>query len=188
MFNISSAAMPLDVGREFVNLPAAIIDGDRLNPFRGKVGKIVQLHGSAERCRSTYDSLCDLALVKRVAPLLGNQPQGTAHIRIGKDGAKFRSLAAGKKDSPRFAVLLQLGFFSYPIAVHDLGHRVTVLSVVDCWSKKILPRQTPEPPVGLAPSFHGAGNGDGVDAVTGHGRHALLRQKLYGKFAWRPAA
>ena len=157
----------LAVGRKFVNLPAAIVDGNRLNPFRGKVGQIVQLHGSAERRRSAYDSLCDLALVKCVAPLLGNQPQSFAHIRIGEPGAKFRSLAAGKKDSARFAVLLQLGFFSHPIVVHDLGDGVTVLSVVNCRSEEILPRQASEALVGLAPSFHGAGNGDAVNPVPG---------------------
>jgi hypothetical protein len=46
----------------------------------------------------------------------------------------------------------------------------------------------PEAPVGLAPSLYSAGDRDAVDAAPRHRRNALLRQKLHGKFARRPAA
>jgi hypothetical protein len=66
-------------------------------PFSGKVGQIVQLHGSSKRRRNTYDGLGDLAFIKSVAPLLGKQLQGFGHVMIGRLHAKFGSFAAREK-------------------------------------------------------------------------------------------
>ena len=102
--------------------------------------------------------------------------------------ADLGSLAVLQKYSPRLAGLLQLGFILHPVGMDDLGYGITVLGVVDCRSKEILPRQPPEAAMGLAPSFNGPGNCDRVDPVFRHRGDAVFRQKLDGKSARRPAA
>src|ERR1700745_3151427 len=97
-----------------------------------------------------------------------NQPESFGHVRIGKLATEFRRFTAREKDPPRFVCLLNPGFISHPVVVYDLWHCVTMFSVVDCWSKKILPGQNSEALMCLAPSFYSAGNRDAVDAITRH--------------------
>src|SRR6266853_5867390 len=135
-----------------------------------------------------HDGLGDLTFVKSVAAFFSNQPQRFCDFGIGKDGAKLRYFASGKKHSARFVGLAEFGVFTGPVILDDFRHRIAVLGVMDGWSEQVLPGQPAKTLVRLAPAIDYAGNRYAMDAVMRHGGDAVLRQKFDGKFSRRPTA
>ena len=72
----------LAVRRQFIDPPAAVVDGDRLHPSGRIRRQIFRRHGAAQMFGSLQNGGRDLAFVERVGPLLGDQAEGLRHVGI----------------------------------------------------------------------------------------------------------
>ncbi len=160
----------LALGRQFPDVIAAIIDADRLDPFRAVIGEILIADPAADALHIGVDGARDLTFVKRVAPALGDLLQGVRQIGIAENLALKRRVAVfGQIGGAGVVELLELvlrepvledGHVAVPVIGDGLGEGETLLRVMNGGGKDVGHRHFAKTLVQGEPAIHRARHGD----------------------------
>ena len=175
----------LAVGRQLVDTPSAVGDGDGLDPFRRKISEVLGGHRAAKFPRRRQDRFGNFTGVVGARTARREEAQGFGDIGIFEHLSGFGSFITLQENPPGLRIFFQLGFSgAVPVHANHFLDGKSVARVKDGGGKEFFPTHTPEACMQFVPSLDRARHGHRIDSFLGHldyiFRFQVVNRELFG--------
>ena len=181
------------VGRQLADIIAAVIDRDRLHPFRIIFAEILCAEIAVGTLRKSDNFFCQRTAVKTFRLGRADLPQGIRHIGVAKHLARaWRPTVDRELAKIRFEffplLLAEMMMMPLPAAGYVKRDRVALFRIPAGRFDQFGKAQPPEARRQGRPSCRRAGYGDRFPAINRHLRQAFCPQHIRSQRLGRPTA
>ncbi len=181
-------ANALQIRRQLVDGPTAVRRGDGLDPFAGKIGKILGGERAAVARGKRQKTLRDFSAIESVAATLRNLAQRPGKVGVAEDFSHFRRTIGNQESFGGGLIVAKHVGFPREVKRDPFGNWETVLGNLNRRGQEFVEFLFSESIEHLLPSIDRAGNGGGFDAVPWHRAQTFFMKALDRLRGGSPAA